>query len=89
MSRLKELKEKYAVQQGFDSWKELWFDTTNFKHANERIDELVKMYAKECSQASLEKASENCYAKEIYGLCFNDNVKIEKSITNESNIILL
>lgn len=50
---------------------------------------MMKEYGRECSQASLEKASENCYAKEIHGLCFNDNVKIEKSITNESNITLL
>lgn len=48
MSRLKELKEKYAVQQGFDSWKELWFETTNYKHANDRIDELIKIYTEEC-----------------------------------------
>lgn len=59
MSRLNELKEKYAVQQGFDSWKGLWFDTTNFKHANEKIDGLVKMYAEECCKASLEKAKNN------------------------------
>ncbi|WP_426473435.1 hypothetical protein [Chryseobacterium balustinum] len=61
MSRLTELKEKYAVQQGFDSWKELWFDTTHYKQANQRIDELSKLYAKECSQASLEKAKKDLY----------------------------
>lgn len=82
MSRLEELKEKYAVQQGFDSWKELWFDTTNFKHANEKIDELVKLYAKECSQASLEKASES-------GYCTYDAMIDRESITNPENIILL
>lgn len=84
MSRLEYLKEKYAVQQGFDSWKELWFDTTNFKHANERIDELVKLYAKECSQASLEKASEKT------SLIENETSYVKQSeITIEENIILL
>ncbi|OBW43497.1 hypothetical protein AB670_00026 [Chryseobacterium sp. MOF25P] len=84
MSRLEELKEKYAVQQGFDSWKELWFDTANFKHANERIDELVKMYAKECSQASLEKASEKTSIIE------NETSYVKQSEINiEENIVLL
>lgn len=89
MSRLEEIKEKYAVQQGFDSWKELWFDTTNFKHANERIDELVKMYAKECSVASLEKASEqpsfyklNDFSERVYGIK-------KELINNSENIVLL
>lgn len=94
MSRLTELKEKYAVQQGFDSWKELWFDTTDFKHANERIDELVKLYAKECSQASLEKASESAKTQERIdeksGSYHWVTIVVDKeSITNESNIVLL
>jgi len=88
MSRLEEIKEKYAVQQGVDSWKELWFDTTNFKQANERVDELVKMYAKEVVQASLEKASEKAKITTVNAIHKWQGVDKE-SITNPENIVLL
>jgi hypothetical protein len=64
--------------------KELWFDTTNFKHANGRIDEVTKRYAKECIKASLEKASEKT------SLIENETSYVKQSEINiEENIVLL
>lgn len=53
------------------------------------ILELAEIYAKECSQASLVKASENAVA---YKLKSNNSIKAiveAESITNHENIILL
>lgn len=57
----------------------------------ERAKQIAIEYAKECSQASLEKASENIDYEYTYAYSSERNMGdiIEKSITNETNIILL
>ena len=55
------------------------------------IELTLKSYGRECSKASLEKASENIDYEYTYAYSSERNMGdiIEKSITNETNIVLL
>lgn len=90
MSRLEEIKNELAVKifpdnefiEDYQTFSDYfasrhpdWF--TNFHR------EVAEIYAKECSQASLEKASEIVYDK------FNGSYECKQSITNHENIVLL
>lgn len=87
MSRLDEIKDEYAESKGANDWKDLWFSDSNYRSANEMVNEVMKLYAAECCQASLEKASEN-FRKKFYAAPFHLTLAKE-SITNPENIILL
>lgn len=59
-NRLEEIKKQYAKEIGFNNWNEMaqqytWGDPEGMK---DELDDIAKRYAKECCEASLEKASE-------------------------------
>ena len=93
MSRLEELKAEKSKELGYYNWQHLlWangiFDVEKYNN------EVTMEYAKECSQASLEKASENVkmkMKKNIEDLSMMDDwSEIDReSITNPDNIILV
>lgn len=88
MSRYNELKDALAKESGFINWAHLLFNNNRNSIAIENAcDEVAKRYAKECSQASLEKASER--TKILFDPKFNGYKGRHLAITNPENIILL
>ena len=88
MSRLEEIKNEYAQYDGrFLSWNNL-MNVVGLKVLQQHENEVMQIYAKECSQASLEKASENA---ELCTIALeNGEYKIDKeSIINFENINIL
>lgn len=82
MSRLEEIKNEYAQKDGrFLSWNNL-MNVVGLKVLQQHENEVMQIYAKECSAASLEKASEKALYSPISGI-------VEESITNPENIVLL
>lgn len=69
-----------------DLEKQVSNEEISYSRMVEILNEKAKEYAKECSQASLEKASEKAIA--IYDGEFLTDVKKE-SITNPDNIVIL
>lgn len=91
MSRLEELKEEFAHSQLFDTWKRLKYFYKDDQDAFEKVLDLINSkYGKECSQASLEKASETAKTHKVnrWGRLYDIEVNKE-SITNLENIVLL
>ena len=75
---LKQIKDDYAVKQGFANWYEL-ITYCNEKYLDHYITEVMKIYAMEC----LELASERACIEPLGMMTRVD----KKSITNENNII--
>lgn len=93
MSRLEEIKNKISREGGYYSFIESLKDNSLNRSSviagalDKIIDKVCKEYAKEVAQASLEKASESgCDSLELYN---SEYETLKKSITNESNIVLL
>ena len=81
MKNLKQIKNDYAIQQGFANWYEL-ITYCNEKYLDYYITEVIILVQKEC----LKRASENAYLNgSEYSRC---GCEINKeSITNENNIV--
>ncbi|REC56980.1 hypothetical protein DRF62_02140 [Chryseobacterium piscium] len=60
MSRLEEIKDKYAKTKQFDNWTDFINDESHWM-VEKHMDKVCEIYAKECSQASLEKAKKDLY----------------------------
>lgn len=84
MSRLEEIKNEYAQKDGrFLSWNNLK-NVVGLKVLQQYENEVMQIYAKECSAASLEKASEKT------SLIDNETSYVKQSeINTEENIVLL
>ena len=82
METLQEIKEKYAIEQGFPDWDDLWH-----AHIYELLDFEIVMneICIRAQKAALEKAAEKgCDSLEL----FNSEYDIlSKAITNEQNLI--
>ncbi|KGT09521.1 hypothetical protein NV63_06760 [Elizabethkingia anophelis] len=83
MKRLEEIKNEYARNHGFDDWKDIWYDTVNFKQVDERYNEITELYACEVAQASLQKAAE------VVSRNYNDSYECKQDILNPKNITLI
>lgn len=93
MSRLEEIKNEYAKEFDYGDWISFINDQPSWGIEG-HMNDVCKRYAKECSQASLKKASENVKMKtkdNVHELSMMDDwSELDKeSITNESNIVLL
>lgn len=90
MSRLEEIKNEYAKELELSNWDDMieYFlagDVNGIFYAYENV---INRYAKECSQASLNKAyQESLLNPDMYSNCFC--TIDEESITKESNIVIL
>lgn len=78
MKTLKQIKDDYAIKQGFANWYEL-ITYCNEKYLDHYITEVMKIYAREC----LKRAYENAEFYQDGDLAVLDY----DSITNENNII--
>ncbi len=84
MSRLEEIKNDYAKANQYDNWTDFINDEAHWM-VEKHMDNVCEIYAKECSQASLEKASEKAFI-EPKGMM----TRVDKeSITNVENIVIL
>lgn len=90
MSRLEEIKNEYAKNASFKSWKEM---TERDGIDNFDLKAISTKYAEECVKASLDKASESI---DEYCDIYNDQLErypaeeeVRKAINLESNIVLL
>lgn len=83
MKSLEQIKNDYAVSEGFESWKDSLQDWNNDYLLNDYIEGLMKIYAMECLKLASENF-ENNRRKDWY-----DGSKVSdiESITNEKNII--
>lgn len=89
MSRLEEIKQQYAKPYGYNDWIEFINDEPNYK-VEHHMDNICKIYAKECSQASLGKASKVAKTFKNSNSGSYLDAKIDKqSIIQELNIVLL
>lgn len=94
MSRLEDIKNEYAKEFDYGDWISFINDQPSWGIEG-HMNDVCKRYAKECSQASLEKASEKAeiYIPDgAYMDCYvnPENIEILKSsITNVENITLL
>lgn len=85
MSRLEELKDEVAKKIGFRDWDDARHDLDE-----SFIFEFAKIYAKECVEASLERASIKAKIfKDSNSGSYLDAYIKKESITNKENIILL
>lgn len=68
MSRLKQIKDDYANEQGRDDWEEYfkWLDLCHTPHdvMQKHYDEIARRYADECAREALRLASENVRMEE-------------------------
>lgn len=99
MERLRDIKNEYAKEKGFDDWDHFTYKMYKFQH-EEHMDKVTELYAREVAQAALEKAAEAACVEyydgkyktsmEEYYTEIGGSVSVDKeSITNESNITLL
>lgn len=99
-NRLEEIKNEYAKEKSYDNWTDFINDEAHWM-VEKHMNEICEIFAKECCQASLEKASENTTMtfhdgfhktnepKKYYQIGA-DNLQINKeSIVQESNIVIL
>ncbi|MYZ60745.1 hypothetical protein EH151_12695 [Elizabethkingia anophelis] len=85
MKRLEQIKDEVAEEHGYNSYKDV-VDLLEIPFL--MIDEIIKRYAREVAQASLDKASEN--AATIFTNHEQTRSEVYKpSITHESNIVML
>lgn len=89
MDRLQQIKNEVATKHHYGYWVDLVAQNDLFT-IDKYFTEVINQYAKECSQASLDEASENAELdfvddEPIYGYV---GIK-EESITNPENIVLL
>lgn len=98
MSRLVDLKTELAKENGYKSYYDFIQDNVLNRSPAlasaliSTLDVMIKNYAREVAQASLEKASENAKIEKEYSIKYQDFIPdgVDKdSITNEDNIILL
>lgn len=87
MSRLEEIKNEYAKEFDYGDWISFINDQPSWG-VEGHMNDVCKRYAKECSQASLDKASKAAEVIEPSDIDYCPYVDKE-SITNESNIVLL
>ncbi|MDV3768127.1 hypothetical protein CMU26_01035 [Elizabethkingia anophelis] len=84
MSRLEEIKNEVAEEHGYNSYKDV-VDLLEIPFL--MIDEIIKLYAREVAQASLEKAAEKLvHFIDTYNA---DHSEIKLEITDEQNIVML
>lgn len=89
MSRLEQIKNEVARLKSFNNYSDVLINGCNTQ-INEISNEAAKIYAKECSQASLEKASRIAKTfKNGNSGSYRDASIDKESITQESNIVLL
>ena len=86
METIQEIKDKYAIEQGYPNWNELrhWRDVSGV--ADAYMDEICIRAQK----AALEKAAENAKIEKEYSIKYQDFIPdgIDKdSITNPENLI--
>lgn len=99
MSRLEEIKNELAQELNFKDWKDfcekmITESKNNFIGINfilKHNDIATEIYARECSAASLEKASESIDPNLTYDYWSEENNrdKVTENIIQESNIVLL
>ena len=86
MKTLEQIKDDYAVSKGYNNFCDIIFDFDgmDIDEVSEHIDEVMKIYAREC----LKLASENAEADyESWGDGSVSAYVVCESITNENNII--
>lgn len=90
MSRLEEIKNEYAKEFDYKDWTSFINDQPNYAVEN-HMNDICTHYAKECSQASLEKSSDKLCEHFIdeEEIMVNVANKYCNSITNPENIVLL
>jgi len=83
-TKLEEIKNEYAQLFRYNNWTDFINDQPNYC-VEHHMNKICEIYAKECSQASLEEASKNACI-EPKGMM----TRVDKeSITDPDNIILL
>lgn len=87
MSRLEEIKNEYAESIGFEDWEIMRCDKGIDDYDSDKVSEL---YAKECSHASLEKASKEAKIIKLISSGIGTHYEVnEESIIDKENIVLL
>lgn len=90
-TRLQQIKDEYAIKHHAHDWESFIRNQASW-WIEAQMNDVCNIYAKECSQASLEKASENAKVEKEYSVKYQDFIPdgIDKeSITNPENVILL
>ena len=84
MKTLEQIKDDYAVSQGFENWRNLFLNTSEcFESFEYYENEVMILTQKEC----LKLASENAFN---HFIAVSDSVQtnVRKAITNENNIVI-
>ena len=81
---LEQIKNEYAISQGYGHWNELLLNNDSFTIGNLHLNKVMQIYARKC----LELASENVILGWKF-IPFEDYSPFvdKESITNENNII--
>lgn len=85
MSRLQQIKDEYAIQNHAHDWI-CFIDNQVHWWIDIQMDEVCKIYAKECMENALKLASESAT---VFEVDWDTNIVDKGSILNESNIVLL